>query len=48
MNDVESTRHFQKQGEMLANRVKKRYKHLRNRFNREHIEVFRLYDWDMP
>ena len=40
-------RHSQ-QAVMLANRVKKRYQHLRKRFAREHIEVFRLYDWDIP
>ena len=33
---------------MLANRVKKRFKHLRKRFAKENIEVFRLYDWDIP
>lgn len=33
---------------MLVNRVKKRYKTLRKRFARQNIEVFRLYDWDIP
>ena len=33
---------------MLANRVKKRFRHLRNRFAKQNIEVFRLYDWDIP
>lgn len=33
---------------MLANRVKKRFKHFRKRFASQHIEVFRLYDWDIP
>jgi len=33
---------------MLANRVQKKYKHLRKRFARERIDVFRLYDWDIP
>jgi len=33
---------------MLANRVKKRFKHLRKQFTRQHIEVFRLYDWEIP
>jgi 23S rRNA (cytosine1962-C5)-methyltransferase len=36
------------QAEMLANRVKKRFAHLHKRFARQHIEVFRLYDWDIP
>lgn len=33
---------------MLADRVKKRYRHLHKRFARQQIEVFRLYDWDIP
>jgi len=33
---------------MLANKVLKRYRHLRKRFARQDIEVFRLYDWDIP
>ncbi|BBO90134.1 class I SAM-dependent methyltransferase [Desulfosarcina ovata] len=33
---------------MLANRVKKRFKHLSKRFSRQQIDVFRLYDWDIP
>ena len=36
------------QGQMLANRVKKRFNHLYKRFARQNIEVFRLYDWDIP
>lgn len=39
---------FQCQAEMLANRVIKRFKHFRKRFARENIDVFRLYDWDIP
>ncbi len=39
---------YDQQAEMLANRVKKRYNHLRKRFARQNIEVFRLYDWDIP
>jgi 23S rRNA (cytosine1962-C5)-methyltransferase len=48
MKDSDIPEHFHRQGQMLANRVKKRFKHLRNRFNRQSIEVFRLYDWDIP
>jgi 23S rRNA (cytosine1962-C5)-methyltransferase len=48
MTDSDIPEHFQRQGQMLANRVRKRYKHLRNRFHRQNIEVFRLYDWDIP
>jgi 23S rRNA (cytosine1962-C5)-methyltransferase len=36
------------QAEMLANRVKKKYRHLSRRFEKENVEVFRLYDWDIP
>lgn len=39
---------YRGQADMLANRVKKRFRHLRKRFAREHIDVFRLYDWDIP
>lgn len=39
---------FEQQGEMLANRVKKRFKHLHKRFARQRIDVFRLYDHDIP
>lgn len=39
---------FKKQGAMLANRVKKRFKHLHKRFARQNIDVFRLYDGDIP
>ena len=48
MHDNGIPEHFHQQAQMLANRVKKRFKHLRNRFNRQNIEVFRLYDWDIP
>ena len=39
---------FQNQAQMLANRVKKKFHHLRKRFARQNIDVFRLYDWDIP
>ncbi|MDJ0722957.1 MAG: class I SAM-dependent methyltransferase [Desulfobacterales bacterium] len=39
---------FERQAQMLANRVRKRFQHLRKRFARRNIEVFRLYDWDIP
>ncbi len=48
MPDAKTARQVQRQAEMLANRVKKRFKHLHKRFARRHIEVFRLYDWDIP
>jgi 23S rRNA G2069 N7-methylase RlmK/C1962 C5-methylase RlmI len=39
---------YQNQSQMLANKVKKRFKHLRKRYAGQNIEVFRLYDWDIP
>lgn len=39
---------YLEQAAMLANKVKKRYRHLAPRFARRGIEVFRLYDWDIP
>jgi len=39
---------FENQAGMLANRVLKRFRHLHKRFARQGIEVFRLYDWDIP
>jgi 23S rRNA (cytosine1962-C5)-methyltransferase len=48
MLDPQTEKRFHHQAEMLANRVKKRFKHLRKRFARQQIDVFRLYDWDIP
>ena len=48
MSEPETLQLFERQGRMLANRVKKRFQHLRKRFARQNIEVFRLYDWDIP
>ncbi|MEJ2039335.1 MAG: class I SAM-dependent methyltransferase [Desulfosarcinaceae bacterium] len=48
ITDAEHTRKYQEQARMLANRVKKRFQHLSKRFARQNIEVFRLYDWDIP
>ncbi len=36
------------QASMLGNRVRKRHAHLMRKFEREGIEAFRLYDWDIP
>ncbi len=33
---------------ILANRLKKNYRHLARRFKRANIDVFRLYDRDIP
>jgi 23S rRNA G2069 N7-methylase RlmK/C1962 C5-methylase RlmI len=48
MPDESTLTKFERQGEMLANRVKKRFKHLHKRFARQKIDVFRLYDNDIP
>ncbi len=37
-----------RQGQMLGHRVKKRFRRQKNRFAREGIEAFRLYDRDIP
>ena len=39
---------YRNQAQMLANKVRKRFKHLRKRYAGQNIEVFRLYDWDIP
>ena len=39
---------IQHHAEILANRVRKRYAHLRKRFAKRKIDCFRLYDWDIP
>jgi 23S rRNA (cytosine1962-C5)-methyltransferase len=48
MSESERPEKFNLQAEMLANRVRKRYRHFAKRFARQGIEVFRLYDWDIP
>ncbi len=39
---------FMNQADMLANKVKKRFRHISKRYEKQNIEVFRLYDWDIP
>jgi len=48
MRDESTLSRFEQQGVMLANRVKKRFKHLHKRFACQKIDVFRLYDGDIP
>jgi 23S rRNA (cytosine1962-C5)-methyltransferase len=48
MLQPEIEKKFDNQAKMLANRVKKRFKHLGKRYRKENLEVFRLYDWDIP
>lgn len=45
---MDANEKYQGQAEMLANRVKKRFSHLRKRYKKQNLEVFRLYDWDIP
>ncbi|MCK5014940.1 MAG: class I SAM-dependent methyltransferase [Candidatus Omnitrophica bacterium] len=44
VTDVKAEHH----AEIFANRLKNRYRHLARRFKRSHIDVFRLYDRDIP
>ena len=46
--DSDLGKQYTEQARMLANRVKKRFKHLHKRFAAQQIDVFRLYDWDIP
>lgn len=48
MPDAKTAKKFGRQADMLANRVQKRFRHLHKRFSRQRIDVFRLYDWDIP
>ena len=48
MLDSKQIQKFQNQAQMLSNKVKKRYKHLKKRYKKENIDIFRLYDWDIP
>ena len=36
------------QAQILANSLRKKFRHLSRRFKREGIDCFRLYDWDSP
>jgi 23S rRNA (cytosine1962-C5)-methyltransferase len=47
-SEIELLEKYRNQGQMLANKVKKRFKHLRKRYAGQSIDVFRLYDWDIP
>ncbi len=42
---AEKTKHH---AEILANRIRKQFRHLSRRFRRQNIDCFRLYDWDIP
>ncbi len=38
----------EKHAELLGNRCLKRFDHLHKKFSKQHIDSFRLYDWDIP
>ncbi|MDD3992037.1 MAG: class I SAM-dependent methyltransferase [Desulfobacteraceae bacterium] len=46
--DDTTRQRFENQARMLANRVRKRFNHLHRRFAKRGIDVFRLYDVDIP
>ncbi len=46
--NADGKKQYDRQAQMLANRVCKRYQHFRKRFSKQNIDVFRLYDWDIP
>ena len=48
MKNFVTSEKAKKHAELLSNRVRKRYAHLRKRFARQKIDCFRLYDWDIP
>ena len=48
MEGIYTPEQVARQAEMLANRVRKHHSHLMRKFQREGIEAFRLYDWDIP
>ena len=48
MNKTDLQNKHQHQAAMLANKVRKKYRHLRKRYARLNLEIFRLYDWDIP
>lgn len=43
-----SSEKIKQHSEILSNRIRKRYAHLKKRFARKNIDCFRLYDWDIP
>jgi len=48
MAPSECNEKYLNQAQMLSNKVKKRYKHLGRRYAKQNLEIFRLYDWDIP
>ena len=48
MSFSDQTGNHRHQADMLANRVKKKFRHLKTRYEKQHLDMFRLYDWDIP
>lgn len=48
MVDKTLQKKYESQAQMLANKVKKKFKHLRKRYAKQNLDIFRLYDWDIP
>ena len=48
MDPEAAQKKYENQAQMLANKVKKKYQHLRKRYARQNLDIFRLYDWDIP
>lgn len=54
MTMIQKSKHYvtdekaEHHAEILANRLKNRYRHLARRFRRANVDVFRLYDRDIP
>ncbi len=48
MTHSDQTEKYRHQADMLANKVKKRFQHFRKRYQKQNLDVFRLYDWDIP
>ena len=48
MNFSNQTDKYRNQAGMLANKVKNRFQHLRKRYQKLNLDIFRLYDWDIP
>jgi len=45
---LDQTQKYLQQADMLVNRVKKRFQHLKKRYEKLNLDIFRLYDWDIP
>lgn len=48
MNNHTLQNKYENQAQMLANKVKKKFRHLRKRYEKQGLDIFRLYDWDIP